>query len=379
MSIKKASKIGGIVCIVCLLILSACAVHVITSISAMEEFAQKRFDSILLAQEVRATSSALTANARAYVSTANSEYENTYWDLVRIRSGEIPRPLEAAVAPGETVPMNTLLEKAGFTAEELGLLAESVKISGELVLLEDKAMNAAKGLYQDTTGKYTVKGDPDLEMARQLMFSKEYDATVDRIMVPSFKFDRLVNARINAQYGDVLSTLNYAIIALCVSVAVMAVLLILGIYMLLRRIMAPVSASADFAHTVAEGNLDAAPPAFKFSGSNEIGQMITSLQRMVANLKERITQAEEKSQEAAQQGQKAAAALSEAMAAKQEAEVGHKAIISAATNVEQVVNHLSAATEDLSAHVEESTRSTETQRERVSASAISMEQMNTAV
>jgi methyl-accepting chemotaxis protein len=379
MNIKRGSRIGGIVCLLCIVVLVACAVQVIRSISAMEEFAQKRFDSILLAQEVRATSSGLTANARAYVSTGDSAYEKAYWDLVKIRSGEIPRPAEAAVAPGERIPMKALLERAGFTDEELALLMESVKISSALVLLEEQAMNAVKGLFQGPSGAYTVQGPPDPALAQRLMFGKEYDATVDRIMIPSHNFDNLVNKRINAGYAGVLATLGHAVIALCVAVAVMAVLAALGVYMLLRRIIAPVSAGADFAHAVAEGALDTPPPAFNFSEGNEIGQMLTSLQRMVSNLKDRIDLAENKSREAEEQGKRAADALEEALEAKNSAEAGREAIFSTAANVEQVVRRLFAATEELFAQVEESARSTNMERERVASSATAMEQMSFTV
>lgn len=379
MSIKKASRIGGVVCLLCIFVLAGSAIQVIRNISAMEEFAQKRFTSILLAQEIRATSSGLTANARAYVSTSDSAYEKAYWNLVKIRSGEMSRPAEAAVAPGETISMELLLKKTGFTGEELALLAESIKISGDLVLLEDQAMNAAKGLFKDSSGAYTVRGQPDRELAQTLMFGKEYDSIVNQIMIPSYKFDKHVNERINSQYAEVQASLDYAVIALCAAVAVMAILLAFGVYMLLSRIITPVSASSDFAQIVAEGNLDVSPPAFNFSAGNEIGKMLESLQRMVSSLKERITFAENKNREAEEQGKIAADALKEALEAKSAAEAGREAVLSTAANVEQVVSRLSSATAELLTQVEESARSTSMQRARVISSATAMEQMNSTV
>lgn len=139
MSIVKACRIGGGICLLCILVLLASTAQVIRATMDMEEFAANRLDSLLLAQEVRATSSGLTANARAYVSTGDQTYEDKYWRLVNIRSGEIARPQEAAVAPGVPVPMGMLLVEAGFTPQELGLLEESVKISSALVLIEEQA------------------------------------------------------------------------------------------------------------------------------------------------------------------------------------------------------------------------------------------------
>ena len=379
MSISQASKIGAVVCIVCLGILVAGALFVISGIADMEKAAQKRFASTLLAQEVRATSSGLTANARAYVSTADAAYENAYWDLVKIRSGALSRPKNAAVAPGATIPMGTLLVNAGFTKEELALLEESVKISSDLVLLEDEAMHAVKGLFQDKAGKFTVKREPDAELARRLMFGKDYDATVSRIMQPSHKFDALVTARLNAESAAVKRALDQAILALCVAVGIMAALLLLGIPMLLRKVIAPIRGSTEYARMVAEGNLDAPSPQFAFSKGNEIGLMIFSLETMVKNLKERIVHAEQMTEEAEEHGRKADAAMQEALEARGKAENGQRTLLSIAGTVDEVAHRLSDATERLAVQVQDSERSAEQQQEGVASSLTAMEEMNAAV
>ena len=379
MSIAKLSKVGSAMCVVCMLVLIVCSIRVVLGIADMNEAAQKRFDSILLAQEVRATSSGLTANARAYVSTGDSTYETAYWNLVKIRSGDMTRPKEAAVSPGLAVPMNTLLVQAGFTAQELALLEESVKISSDLVLIEDQAMNAIKGLFQDASGAYTVKGTPDPELARTLMFGKAYDATVEKIMVPSFKFDALVTERINRQSETVNDSLDLSIIALCVAVAVMAVILIGGVMFLLRSIMRPITGCSAYAQAVAEGDLDASAPSYALPPGNELGRMMDGMQKMVDTLKERIGIAEQKSVEAEEQGRKTSVAMNEALEAQSKAESGRQALLAMAANVEAVVLRLFSSTEQIAARVDESGRSTEQQRLRVAESLKAMGEMNATV
>jgi methyl-accepting chemotaxis protein len=275
--------------------------------------------------------------------------------------------------------MGALLVNAGFTKEELALLEESVKISSELVLLEDRAMNAVKGLFQDSSGNYTVKKAPDLELARSLMFGKDYDATVRRIMAPSHKFDSLVTARINAENTAVTRALNQTIIALCVAVAIMAVLLLSGIFMLLRKVMIPIRSSTAYARTVASGDLDAPSPRFAFSASNEIGTMISSLEAMVANLKKRIAQAEQMTAEAKEHENKTDMARQEALDAKSKAEAGQQALLAIAETVDQAVNRLLDATNRLAVQVEDSERSAEQQQEGVASSLAAMERMNGTV
>jgi methyl-accepting chemotaxis protein len=378
MSIIRATKIGAIACFLCLSILITSAFFVISGIRNMENAAQNKFDSTLLATEVRATSSGLTANARAYVSTGDSVYENAYWNLVKIRSGEMNRPIEAAVAPGEKIPMSTLLVNAGFTRQELALLEESVKISSDLVLLEDEAMNAVKGLFKDGSGKFTVRREPDTELARRLMFGRDYDATVRRIMAPSHQFDSLVTARIAKENESVVRALDRASVALCIAVGIMVVLLFLGVSMLLRKVMLPIRNSTAYAREVAEGNLDAQSLPAAFSERNEMGMLMAALQKMVVNLKERIAQAEKKSEEAEAHERKAGVAMQEALEAKDKAEAGNRTILGIAGTVDEVVGRLFTATEHIAAKVRESENSSGQQREGVASALAAMGQMHAA-
>lgn len=43
-----------------------------------------------------------------------------------------------------------------------------------MINMENIAMNAVKGLYKDDHGQFTRKGEPDLAMARKLLYGKEY-------------------------------------------------------------------------------------------------------------------------------------------------------------------------------------------------------------
>ncbi len=379
MSIVKTCKIGGLLCLVSIAVLVVSVVMVVRGNNEMRNFAQKRFDSILLAQEVRATSSGLTANARAFVSTGSAAYETAYWNLVKIRAGEMPRPADAAVAPGQTIPMNTLLVQAGFTAEELQLLQESVQISSDLVLLEEKAMNAVAGLFQDASGNYTVHAAPDPELGRSLMFGPEYDAVVERIMVPSFAFDAMVNKRINAQNEEVKASLQRVLLALCVSVGVIALVFFAGLWLLVGRIVQPVHTCALYAQQVADGDLEAICPEARSGAKNEINMLIDSMRRMVAALKERIAQAEHESREAEAQRRKAAEAMEASLQARTVAEEKQEALIAVAGEVEKVVACLSTATDELSAQVEQSSKSAQQQLHRVSEQVAAIEEMSAGI
>jgi hypothetical protein len=139
MNIRKACMAGLIVCIFSIAVLMFCVYRVAVDTASMKTFAKKRLDSILLAQEVRATSSGLTANARAYANSGATVYEEAFWNLVKIRAGEMHRPHAAPVAPGQLISFDDLLVAAGdldapspvlkfSSRNEFGLMISSVGI-----------------------------------------------------------------------------------------------------------------------------------------------------------------------------------------------------------------------------------------------------------
>ncbi len=150
---------------------------------------------------------------------------------------------------------------------------------------------------------------------------------------------------------------------------------ILGV-MIKRSTADPLVSVAHKATLVAGGDLH---QDFHLVRSDEIGVLSDALEGMVQNLRARIGEAEQKSNEAAEQSRKATQAMDEAQVSKSKAEAGQQAILQAAENVEQVVIRLSTATEELSAQVEQSSRSSDVQRDRVTSSATAMEEMNATV
>ena len=96
------------------------------------------------------------------------------------------------------MPLQTLMQQAGFTEGEFAKLKEAQANSDGLVKLEVRAMNAVKGKFADAQGQYTVSGQPDMELARKLVHSKEYHQFKAQIMKPIDDFFVLLHQRTNA-------------------------------------------------------------------------------------------------------------------------------------------------------------------------------------
>lgn len=161
-----------------------------------------KYQSFLLADELRQSSDDLTRLGRTYVTTANAKYEKQYFDILAIRNGKKPRPLNyhriywdfftvdmsKPRKDGPTVALSELMKQGGFTEEEFAFLNQAQANSDGLVNLEVEAMNAVKGKFPDEAGKYTVVKEPDLELARRLVHSEQYHKFKADIMRPLNKF-----------------------------------------------------------------------------------------------------------------------------------------------------------------------------------------------
>jgi methyl-accepting chemotaxis protein len=180
-----------------------------TAQGELQQRFQERYQSYLLADELRQSSDDLTRLGRTYVVTGDARYESQYMDILDIRNGKKPRPQEYHrvywdfVASSGTkprgddvaVPLQELMKKAGFTDAEFAKLNLAQANSDGLVKLEVIAMNAVKGLYDDGKGNFTVRKDPDFELARKLVHSKEYHDFKAQIMAPIDEFFVLLDRR----------------------------------------------------------------------------------------------------------------------------------------------------------------------------------------
>ncbi|MBA3240111.1 MAG: PAS domain S-box protein, partial [Acidobacteria bacterium] len=169
-----------------------------------------RYDSYLLADELRQSSDDLTRLARGYVSTGDPKFERLYWETLAIRNGEAPRPpyyeriyLDLVLGEHDSlrathdgpVSLRTLMERLGFTSSELAKLEEAELNSNDLVQSERIAFNAMKGRFQDSTGQFNINGSPDAELARRILFDRKYHEAKAAIMRPINEFYELLDSR----------------------------------------------------------------------------------------------------------------------------------------------------------------------------------------
>lgn len=264
------------------------------------EMQENRYMSYLLADELRQSSDDLTRLARTYVVTSNPKYEQEYWAVLDIRNGKKPRPQKyhqiywdfMAVSDtkprpdGESIALQALMKKHGFTEAEFALLKQAEANSNGLVKIETVAMNAVKGLFDDGAGNFTKKGEPDLVLARNLMHSEQYHQYKAQIMQPVNQFFELMEQRTaNAVAQSVAKTDLYLNITI-LSLVLLIVNFIFSIYVLYNKISNPLKQLLSISEQITLGNFN-----FEVAVStekDEITIVMLSIQKMQTILRESI-------------------------------------------------------------------------------------------
>lgn len=172
---------------------------------ASDAAADRRYRSILLADELRHSSDALTEAARLHVITGQPMYAATFEELMQVRDGLRPWQdqhttrvftqyvLNEHLAQGQSpvVSLLELMRTAGFTDEEFALLARAKALSDQLTRTERQAMQ-----WRQAQGPEAA----DLHArALALLHDETYLAAKEAIWQPIDQFRTQVVQRINQQ------------------------------------------------------------------------------------------------------------------------------------------------------------------------------------
>ncbi len=256
---------------------------------------QGRYQSYLLADELRQSSDDLTRLARTYVVSGDPAYEQQYMAILDIRNGAKARPehyeriywdfvaggMPVPPSSGQTVALQKLMQEAGFTEQEFAKLKEAQANSDGLVKTEVIAMNAVKGQFDDGKGGFTRKDAPDMELARRIMHDATYHRNKASIMRPLNEFLAMLDARTSASVaqaeGETRAAFAMAVVLLALSVGG-TVLCLLLVYRYIQRNLASAAASAG---RIAQGDLT---EEITVVHDDEVGMLMRSMATINGNL-----------------------------------------------------------------------------------------------
>ena len=277
----------------------------------VEEAQLSRHQSYLLADELRQSSDDLTRFARTYVATGEERFRRFFEEILDIRNGTIPRPegyenvywdlVVGGILPepeGDgtvTMSLESRMLHAGFSIEEFSQLNKAQNRSDELANLEDVAMNAVEGKFDDGTGAFAITGEPDQDLANRLLYGQRYLDFKSAIMEPIRVFVNLVDER-TAKELDRLNRDSYALLLgiLFVSIALVACIALM-LWTLQRRLVSRSGQLLSTAVMVADGDLEARSG---IHGTDELGLLGRTFDTMVEKLAEAMNDARQKTTEA---------------------------------------------------------------------------------
>ncbi|WP_336752721.1 methyl-accepting chemotaxis protein [Aeromonas hydrophila] len=221
---RPAFQLNLLLSVVTLILMSLVFFAYSWSGTQLEQSYQQRYQSYLLADELRQSSDDLTRLGRTYVITKDPAYEQQYMRILAIRNGEQNRPQgynriywDFVAANGQNPRPDSqvrrglidLMKETGFTEEELAKLNEAKNNSDALVNTEVAAFK----LVQQTDGDLVA----NQQKAIAMMHDKAYHQNKGRIMSPIDDFYVLMEHRTQQAVDDAASQsamLRYLFIAL---------------------------------------------------------------------------------------------------------------------------------------------------------------------
>ncbi|HAT6346738.1 TPA: methyl-accepting chemotaxis protein [Aeromonas hydrophila] len=221
---RPAFQLNLLLSVVTLILLSLVFFAYSWSGTQLEQSYQQRYQSYLLADELRQSSDDLTRLGRTYVITKDPAYEQQYMRILAIRNGEQNRPQgynriywDFVAANGQNPRPDSqvrrglidLMKETGFTEEELAKLNEAKNNSDALVNTEVAAFK----LVQQTDGDLAA----NQQKAIAMMHDKAYHQNKGRIMSPIDDFYVMMEHRTQQAVDDATSQsamLRYLFIAL---------------------------------------------------------------------------------------------------------------------------------------------------------------------
>jgi signal transduction histidine kinase len=187
-----------------------------------------RYESFVIADELRKSSDDLTNYCRLYVMTGDAAWERKYWNVLQIRNGKNRRP------DGRLISLRDSMLKLGFTKHEFDLFSSSENYSNELVLTEEIALNSFKGIFKDSLGVFSIHDKPNIIYAQEILFDEEFLQSKARIMQPIDEFISHIDER-TIRIVQNYSRKGYLLLSLSIIILMVGIIVSLISYYLISK------------------------------------------------------------------------------------------------------------------------------------------------
>lgn len=263
---------------------------------AIQNAYQTRYESTLLANELRHSSDDLTRMVRTYTVTGEPIWKEHYQEVARIRAGEQPRPqgyegiywdFRAADMPvsehtTEQISLLDMMQRAGFTDKELELLAQANQRSNELTNLESEALLLTDELARNALDQL-LPNQPDQLRAMDMVHGRYYHHTKAEIMVLINQFFEALIERTNTNIADAKATAAQWRWVQWLSSGIALLVFFVLLYTIFTQIIRALGRVVTVMDTIAQGDLT---QSVSIEGKDETAQLASALTQMQTSLQQ---------------------------------------------------------------------------------------------
>lgn len=285
--IQRLSLILNVASAAFVLLIGLIAILIYQAQKQLEQRYEKRYQSYLLADEIRQSSDDLTRFARLYVITGEPRFKQYYEDILAIQDGKKPRPQnyhriywdffanekQPPRPDGESIALEELMRQQGFTKEEFDLLQKSKSSSDALVSTEVEAMTLL-----EMSSSFDSLRESKLAQARYLMHNDAYLAHVADIMNPIDQFYQIVDERTNHEVVAHQHNIRALIVALGAMVFVTVVIIVGSSIVIRIKISLPVG-------KIYQQALNGFNNKINLTSKDELGVLATAIDQISEDIK----------------------------------------------------------------------------------------------
>jgi signal transduction histidine kinase/DNA-binding NarL/FixJ family response regulator len=232
----------------------------------------QRVTSFRLSDQMRQSSNDLTRMVRLYVETGERRYRRYYDEILAIRRGAAPRPVDydssfwdrvladrtAAIRTGPPASLTELMRRADFSAAEFTALNASLRASDHLARLEERVMDdVAPRIAQGVDRGYL--GDVAARYRR--LVDDAYHREKGRIMSAIERFTKLVDARTSARTADLQARTEKLLVSQTGILVLLGITLLLTLALAARQIARPLARLTAVTRRIAGGDWSERAPA----------------------------------------------------------------------------------------------------------------------
>ena len=173
-----------------LVLIAVVTLAALSAFNTAAEASRHRQNSLALINAVHYEVGLLGRLVSSYVGTADPRFLIYYYDVLAIREGTKPRPVDlpgsfweqviagtreyVAPASGEVQPLAGLAGQLGFDAGEQAVVRRIYQITERMKETEQIAFAATQGLYDRERGEFVSEAEPQREFAGRLLHQAPY-------------------------------------------------------------------------------------------------------------------------------------------------------------------------------------------------------------